>query len=78
MFNFRDQKRSFRALQLLQCCSSKIDCTIVKINSIFIYKYRSIFRVWKIPLENCNTATVQRPLDACVIASLVEELNQKK
>ena len=28
-----------------------------KINSIFIYKYRSIFRVWERLHENCNTAT---------------------
>ena len=51
-------------MQLLQCCSSKIDSAIVK-NEVYIYiyyiyniyKYRSIFLVLEKPLENCNTAT---------------------
>ena len=33
---------------------------MLKFNSIFIYKYRSIFRVWKKPFENCNTVTLKQ------------------
>jgi hypothetical protein len=55
---------SILLMQLLQCCSSKIDSAIVK-NEVYIYiyyiyniyKYRSIFLVLEKPLENCNTAT---------------------
>ena len=41
----------------LQRCSSKTGKRKSKNNSIFKYKYRSIFRVWKYPFENCNVAT---------------------
>ena len=44
-------------LQLLQLKYSLYKKS--KINSIFIYKYRSKFMVWELPLENCNTATLQ-------------------
>ena len=39
--------------------------------SIFIYKYRSIFRVWEKPFENCNTATRNK------FACLCPEKNKK-
>ena len=45
-------------LQLLQLKYSLYKKS--KINSIFIYKYRSIFRVWERLHENCNTATLQQ------------------
>ena len=56
----RGNFKSRKCVAVLQCCSSQIDSTIVKNFSIFIYKYRSIFRVWEIPLDNCNTATLQQ------------------
>ena len=61
-----------------------------KINSIFIYKYRSIFRVWERLHENCNTATASaeselasampsaRSLDEVNTATKMRHFDQKK
>lgn len=51
----------FCLLQLLQCCSSKTDYVKIKNKLyIYIYKYRSIFRVLKClsrtaTLQHCST-----------------------
>ena len=54
---------------VLQCCSSQIDSAIVKIELYIYNKYRSIFMGWEMPLENCNTATVQQIVSFVTVES---------
>ena len=64
-----DSGKDNSRVAVLQCCSSKIDSAIVKIELYIYYKYRSIFMGWEMPLENCNTATVQQIVSFVTVES---------
>ena len=65
-------------LQLLQCCSSKIDYVIVKINSIFIYINIGIFFGYRkcfsrtATLQHCNSEC--QALELCRAPAVVDKV----